>query len=68
MMFAKAISDVGYGGQIVISGEIWNSVSHNLGNVGYPQVIDLGVHLVKNRENGAEVHLVELLPRTLAKR
>ena len=68
---AKAMEHMAHGGQILVCGDVWNQCSSvNESMLGSPQVLDLGVHVVKKGENESEgaiaKRVLQLLPASLA--
>lgn len=72
---AKAVEGTCHGGQIVLSHECYQLVDGQLTQLGSPQVIDLGEHLLEGQgiadpssgdEGKAVVRLVQLVPESLA--
>lgn len=73
---AKAVEGVSHGGQIVISASSFYNIDGLLTQLGSPQVVDLGEHLVEGHGLGGEsspggtenaaVQLLQLVPDALA--
>jgi len=75
VVLAKAIEDVCNGGQILLSAACFSSIDGQLTQLGSPQVVDLGEHVLKAHGlNGSlpgqvgthAVHLLQLTPASLA--
>lgn len=60
---AARVAGAAHGGQILVSGAVWQEVSRNLAGLGSPAFIDLGEHRLKGLE-GTE-RLLQVLPRGL---
>lgn len=70
---AKAVESVCHGGQIVLSGSSFNLINSFLIQLGGPQVLDLGEHVLENagfngdaRQQTVTCSLFQLLPVCLA--
>mmetsp|Transcript_22166 Transcript_22166/g.39860 ORF Transcript_22166/g.39860 Transcript_22166/m.39860 type:complete len:1016 (+) Transcript_22166:20-3067(+) len=73
---AKAIEGVCHGGQIIVSAAAFSNIDGFLTQLGSPQVIDLGEHILEGYDlddesspagqNTASVQLLQLVPNALA--
>jgi class 3 adenylate cyclase len=71
MNIAKSLENMAYGGQILVTSDVWNRTCHLSQTVlRSPQVLDLGVHILltgsKKNEGIIEKCVLQLVPRTLA--
>lgn len=69
--FAKNFSTLSHGGQIVVTSETWTKASHYTGSaLAYPQVLDLGAHVVKKgkttRDGLVTKGVIQLVPSSFA--
>ena len=68
---AKSMERMAHGGQILVSGDVWDQCSSvNESMLGSPQVLDLGVHVVRKGDTESEgvlaKRVLQLLPASLA--
>ena len=57
------VEGVAHGGQILISGDVWNMIQDDLDELQNPVVEDKGVFRLKGLET--DTHLLQILPRKL---
>jgi len=60
------VERIANGGQILISGEVWNEVQHSLEELGNPVVTEMGAYRLAGLETDTEIH--QILPHELEER